>query len=328
MDLRVGWLDEVHAKTLYCAVWNGLQTVHDSVPVEYCFVWNGSRVPGCAIDTFCRRNGISIRFFEIGNFPGKLFVDPQGVNARSSLMRGLPAYPADRQLLQDFALWKKDYISYKERQPLVPQSLTLKRINWLYAMDYLGERLLGIPANDNLGFRKKVVRQAQRHASIKLDLAMNIPAGPFMLMALQTNQDSQILLNSPINQLQAIARARDIASEKGMPLILRPHPAETDHAFLLRLADLQQDDSLIFSDAPTFELLKKCSAVVVINSTVGLEAKIMGKKTYILGRCFYEGFTESDLAFYIMCYLLNYDYFKLSNREAKLPERILGMPGA
>jgi len=50
--------------------------------------------------------------------------------------------------------------------------------------------------------------------------------------------------------------------------------------------------------------------VVTINSTVGLEALLYGKKVVSLGRCFYKEFDQARLLKYIHSFLIDgIDYF-------------------
>ena len=57
------------------------------------------------------------------------------------------------------------------------------------------------------------------------------------------------------------------------------------------------------------ELIENSKCVITINSTVGMEAMIIGKPILILGDAIYSGFNQRRLATYIINYLLNIEYF-------------------
>lgn len=85
----------------------------------------------------------------------------------------------------------------------------------------------------------------------------------------------------------------------------------------------EQSDKIIFTNDNTYKLIKNAIEVVTINSTVGLESLIMGKKTKILGKAFYESFTELDIARYIMGFLINEDYWGTGNISENIFRKIL-----
>lgn len=126
---------------------------------------------------------------------------------------------------------------------------------------------------------------------------------------LQVSTDSQLLVNSDIDNLQALRRAAEIAENAGVRLVVKPHPAEGDRLFVERLAALRHELGFLFVEGNTFQLMQHSSRVVTINSTAGMEAMLLGKPVTVLGRAMYEKFTIEDLACY-MNYLIDVDYFK------------------
>ena len=64
---------------------------------------------------------------------------------------------------------------------------------------------------------------------------------------------------------------------------------------------------------PTVSILKYCERVITINSTVGLEAMLMGKPVEFLGKSFYESLDKERMQNYIMSYLINIDFFGTAN---------------
>ena len=54
--------------------------------VDKFVLWNGSILQGYVASIIADYFNIHTLFFEIGNFPNKIFIDAKGVNAKSSLM--------------------------------------------------------------------------------------------------------------------------------------------------------------------------------------------------------------------------------------------------
>ena len=57
------------------------------------------------------------------------------------------------------------------------------------------------------------------------------------------------------------------------------------------------------------EDIENADTIVTINSTVGMEALILGKKLKVLGRAIYKNVDEKRLIQYIMEYLIPVDYW-------------------
>lgn len=68
----------------------------------------------------------------------------------------------------------------------------------------------------------------------------------------------------------------------------------------------------------TFELISNAIKVITINSTVALEAKIIGVDVDILGKSYYRLFDEDKIKKYIMGYLVDMDFF--SQKQFKVEQ--------
>ena len=112
----------------------------------------------------------------------------------------------------------------------------------------------------------------------------------YIFVPFQVETDSQIITNSPwiksMSQLwQHIVNALDIADDPSIRIVIKEHPSE-----LIRHDELHQKDSrIIFSNqCSTQELIENALAVMTINSTVGIESLLLGKKVIILGEACYD----------------------------------------
>ncbi len=120
----------------------------------------------------------------------------------------------------------------------------------------------------------------------------------YVFLALQVTTDSQIKINSDVDNFDAINYAINYARKKGLVLYVKPHPSEMDFVFLDELEHLSKKESGFFIVRNnTVDLISKADSVVVINSTVGMEAIVLGKEVEILGRALYSFINKDEMSF-------------------------------
>ena len=288
---------------------NFLEQFLDSVPVELFFFWNGSSFVARAISDYVKQRGIKTLYFEIGNFPGKLFVDPVGVNIRSRFAICYRDMDRSRVDMPCFEEWVNNFLEEKRKSHQVLQARVSTGFNWSYPIDMAGFYFCSAPWSE----RPRVFRRTFNYVFSRLihyDFdEFNLEEKPFFFFPLQVSTDSQILWNSPIGILDALRNASAMAAKAGVCLAVKPHPAESDRLFVQRLVRLREELGFVFVNNNTFDLIRQSEKVITINSTVGLEAMLCGKQVTCFGQPMYENFTREDLAFYIRCYLLDIDFF-------------------
>lgn len=162
----------------------------------------------------------------------------------------------------------------------------------------IGHELLGILPR-YLTRKSRWARDAQTLA------AFNEVSSPYYFFPLQLNTDSQIQLYSPyVRMTEAIADVMTSFAEKAPAasrLLIKNHPL--DNGFIqygrfiaAMAAELGVAERVTFVESGvTADLMAKCRAVVVVNSTVGLAALELGKPVYCLGNAVYNlvGLTAS-----------------------------------
>lgn len=274
------------------------------------WLWNGSNIVRQTLVDVGRRLGIKSLFFEFGNFPGKIFVDTEGVNCRSWYARHrdeMKKVPVD---LDSFRTWKLSYVESKIQQHFVPQANFASRFNFSFALDLAGFWLFGgISPEPARPLWRTIDFLRRRFSRITFDL-FNPKENPgYLFFPLQVSTDSQILWNSDISQVEALQCAADISKKEGKDLIVKLHPAEPHWSAISDVLHKRKILGFKLVTGNTFDLLQYCSRVVTINSTVGLEALIIGKPVKILGKSHYEGFDEKEIAIYIQKYLIDIDFF-------------------
>jgi capsular polysaccharide export protein len=297
--------------------------VFETRSVSRCLIWNGQQLIGRAIAKACEMHGIPTRYLEISNLPDKLFVDPMGVNALSSIGKDasvLDELPSPTE--QQHREWLIAYEQHKKR-PL-PQSRTRIVRKGISLLNY-GAKIAsrGVARKSLRALRVanalRTLSQA-RHFSERELAKMS----PYVFLALQVSSDTQITLHSEVNNVGALEFAIDHAKKNKQKLLVKLHPAETDESVIAAIVGRQQSGDFVIVSSPSIDLLKNAGTVITINSTVGMEAMLYGKTVIALGRCLYREFDQERLLKYIHAFLIDgVDYFGAAPVGARAARRVL-----
>ncbi|MCD9522778.1 hypothetical protein GLP14_07985 [Photobacterium carnosum] len=270
--------------------------------IDYLFVWNGSGTVGKAFKASSEKLNIPILYFEISNLPNSLFVDPEGVNAKSSIYKSedkIDLYRIPTSF--DFDEWLIKYEESKSK-PL-PQAKNKGKWNFLYLIDTAWSYSIGLK---EVIINKKINGITKQKNICPVVEKMGNLSDDYILLPLQVSSDSQLLLNSDYKNEDMIKIAIAQAKINQVKLFIKIHPAENDYSYL----EGEYDNFVTFVVNPTVDLIKHSQLVIVNNSTVGLEAMIYGKKVQVYGLCIYKNFNNERLHKYISSYLVNgIDYF-------------------
>uniref|UniRef100_UPI001168A7BA capsular polysaccharide export protein, LipB/KpsS family n=1 Tax=Vibrio cholerae TaxID=666 RepID=UPI001168A7BA len=244
------------------------------------------------------------------NIPGKIFVDELGVNAQSSLFynpKKLSNYTLDES---EYNEWKSKFILDKTSKNMnIPQKAKGEYFGLRHVADYLFQILFGFPTFSNSSVRKKIRSILGRKVEIKKQYNHNIVSriNDFIFFPMQVSSDTQIKINSSIDNRQAIELI--VNKYEVDNVIIKPHPADSDVEYVLDL--VENSANLNVSNENTYSLIMRSKHVITINSTVGLEALIFGKPVTFLGNSIFSSMTKHDIAVYLMKYLINIDFFNV-----------------
>jgi capsular polysaccharide export protein len=307
LEVLIGLITLKEAQKIYDATIQLLE----QIPIEqidYFFIWNGCKVIDFAFRDFASKHGIKTLFFEIANIKGKLFVDPRGTNAQSLLF-------ANKNILKKFKVssahyedWRRDYIKDKFTQKSVPQAKKGKLVTAVKRALY-----------DQWGyyFRHGAARREIPFSHVKNYLIKNkqykasnhFERGSYVFFPLQVSTDTQIVINGRMDLISAIEYSLKKAQEWDKKLVIKPHPVEKNPVCLNYILKLVNKHKTEIADGNTFQLIRDSYKTITINSTVGLEAKILRQPVEVIGKALYEDFDEEDIERYIEGYLINLDYF-------------------
>lgn len=303
-EFKIKYFSENLIKNLYSASYINIKNLVDKENVKYIFIWNGSEIIDKAAKKIAEEYNIKTIYFEIGNFPGKLFVDPFGTNAASNLYKNkniLKNYNVDYKIYQQ---WKEKFIERNLKQHIVKQSKNIFPKMGQFFWNRIGE--IFITKFFCLKDTEEKILRFLYHKIYRVNYTSYDLSKKYIFFPLQVSIDTQIVIHSDINLQDALDYAIQKADELGYDLLVKPHPAEPNIKFM---KSLLKDKKLCLVNYNTLELIKNAYEIITINSTVGLEARLLNKKVDILGKALYKSFNEEDISRYILGYLINIDYF-------------------
>lgn len=293
----------------YNSIYHLLEQIHLSENVGLMFIFGGYSVSGLVLEDFAAKHKIPKLYFELSNIPGKIFADPKGTNARSSISLNsnlLDEYSINES---DFQIWRSGYVNSKLNQKDIPQSENIKPINWGYFLDWFGFLFLRIPKGANRGIFSQVTNKLLIKFNNLKPCNTSLTGVKYIFYPMQVSTDAQVLINSNWNNSEAIIHAYNLAKTENLILVIKPHTAEKSYAEIKKIKKLKKELGFIISDENTFKLITESEKVITINSTVGLESLILKKEVTVLGNSFYKVFTQEQVKKYLTGFLIDIDFF-------------------
>lgn len=265
----------------FCWLVRELDSFLAAVQPAALFFWNGSGLAAGIAEQLGRARGIPLLFAENGYLPNTLQLDPEGVNAFSSIGRGmsLESLAIIRYSDHEIAEFERAIDDYRAGKPPARVGPAGGRIR------------PGLAAYLLQGWYDW--RQRERGRPINRLIPRGVPELPerFVFFPLQVRSDSQLTIHSPLYGNRLDAAIRDLAEAlrevaPGLRLVVKLHPVDakrTDYDPLVRALP----DVIWAGGGDVRTILERCACVVTVNSTVGIEGMIFGKPVVTLGNNFY-----------------------------------------
>jgi len=116
----------------------------------------------------------------------------------------------------------------------------------------------------------------------------------YIFVPFQVNFDSQVIINSPrVNSMvelyEILEKTLIMINSKNIIFVIKEHPSDS-----YTYSDLHgRNDRIKFVNENTEDLIRNAKAVITLNSSVGIEASMLGKTVLVLGNACYgiEGVT-------------------------------------
>lgn len=228
--------------------------------IDLVCVWNGTLVPLAAAVRVARKLGRKTIFFENGYLPNTTTVDPKGVNNCNSLV-GKPRSFYDAVIPND--VWLSEL--HKGTA-----SIRALKTKWYHGI-----------------LKKKPMVQNE-----DIDLPQK-----FIFLPFQVNDDTQVLLHSPViktmdelvNYAIEAVKEHNWHYDEEVWIIAKEHPSDFGRVDYSALIERYKNEKILFLRYyPTPELIEKSSGVITLNSSVGIEALVKHKPVITLGKAFYN----------------------------------------
>ena len=236
--------------------------------IERLVVFNGCTYPEADA---AEDMDIPVWYLENGYFPNTFQCNRKGVNAKA-----------------DFSnLTAEEFVnfSYQETSVGLHKTVNVRRCYTWYILSKLCN-LVYFPKKEIVGlynvYRQR--RNQKRNRNISKEIPRELPA-KYLLYPLQCTQETQLWLNSDFDSIEStVEPVIRLAKRLGLPLILKEHPADymmhsydrfaSDEVFVTRVRDIDT-------------LISGADAVVVMNSSTGLQAAGLYKPVLTFGKNMY-----------------------------------------
>lgn len=310
IEIKLNNITMNEAILFYNIIGEKLIKIYNKYKIDYLFLWNGCKIGDFACADFAKKYNIKTFYFEVANIPGKLFVDQQGTNRKSSIFTNPEQLDFfDKENRYKYLKWKEEYLKTKFGNYVLPQSRYAKKIKRAISpvLNIITIKL-GIGIHNDV-YYKNLKRIFSSNIKVKLSSNVDYKREKYVLVPLQVSDDTQVMINSDVGLKELIDYSYKYAKENSMKLVIKPHPAEQDNSILNYIYSINDTDGIVITNDNTMKLIKYSNYVITINSTVGLEALILDKPVKFLGYSFYSKFDQNRLINYIISYLKNIDYF-------------------
>lgn len=289
------------AKIAYLKGYVSIKKVLEHEKPDVVLIWNGYQAFAHGVNTACKELGIKTLFLEIGNIPGKIFIDPEGVNTNSKLYRNphlLYQYKLDESEKEK---WFHEYTNYLSGNAVPPQ----RNIEEIHIP--LLERITSSPVSAFFSMLNQR-NITTKMCSFKDSIWFGALPKEYVFVPLQVSTDTQLLINSDINNFQLIQKLKN-HSEEDVKFVIKFHPCDEEESIKKIKLLIKDDERFVINQETTYKLINRSKSVITINSTVGLEALLLDKPVKFEGKTIFSKFTTAMAFNYAMKYLVDLDYF-------------------
>ncbi|MEM1113374.1 MAG: hypothetical protein AAGI11_15785 [Pseudomonadota bacterium] len=293
--------------------------------IDYVFVWNGHSVSGIATKlTVALFPEAKSAYFELANLPGKIFMDPAGVNAKSWLYRN-PDYLLEEPMPTDaeWQVWRDTYLTVKKQSQYAPPQVSSSMSVADRVLEYVWARFFGglyLTRKDEGVAVIRSLLSLGRKSAFDTEVFSFDAQKPFVFFPMQVDHDSQLLINSSLGNRAALEAILECDKRD---VVVKPHPASEAESWLW-LVDLAREERsrVHIATGNTLSLIESAAKVYAINSTVGMEALILEREVTFLGNSLFEQLSPERLRCFILRHLIDLDFFSSEPVSERVLERV------
>lgn len=248
--------------------------------VGFCLVFSDVRPFSAAVQVAARELGVPCVFMERGAFRLRTSsLSTQGLNARFRLMQARLGEPID-------GLQSLKGVTRRPGEPWLRTRFLLFMLSnllafsvqpWRAALQHKTYRL-----NHYVRIALRQIANARHDRAVDADAGPRLPPGPRLLLPLQLESDTQFVLHSPFNGNQELL---DFVVEKGREAVPGAVVLVKRHPMDVRRYRLPAGAHWVEGNLQRY--FAGSAAVVCVNSNVGFEAAVAGKRVLCFGDSFY-----------------------------------------
>jgi hypothetical protein len=269
-----------------------LERLFDEVRPDILVPEVGSETMRTAAHLIALDRGVTTLFVFLTIFPNplRLYIDtPHAPPVPPDDVRALD--PAERAEVEAFI---RSYID-RDRPTLPHRKATITAAKLRDFARHVTVRATAERDNEYLKPSHFVTNFAKQRARAKLSSRLHepLPDAPFVYFPLHVTDDFKVKRVIPhcVDQAYLIEMVADMLPQ-GLNLVLKEHPVSIGRnpvGFLRRLTN-RENVHLVDPHTSSHELVRRSRAVIVISSTVGLEALLHGQPVLTMGQPFYAGY--------------------------------------
>lgn len=249
-----------------------------------------------------RKHGIDHLFYEPACFPGRVVFN------LNTFLSDIPVEIAKLVSSAHARAWAKNYVNdYLDKASLViPQKdrhlfadmTTRRMVNW-FNVKRLSQKLAQkyiwkeqAEFDELWRVFKFNARKLVRRQFMDSQYSKFSGTGKYIYYPLHVPHDVQLTVRSRLFYFQeGIIEYLSRILPLGYELLIKEHPASVGAlpvGGLRRLLQGRRNVKLLHPSTNSFDIVKNAAAVVVVNSKVGFEALMQGKRVIVLGEAFYR----------------------------------------
>lgn len=311
-----GRLTVPEAQFAYSATYDNVnEYILSNIGEELVFIIpSGRHVHHLAAKELLKKYSLKSIYINYSNFPGYTFFDPKGTDSQSAIYSNIEIL--DRYITESLHVEKVfDYFSnLKKGQKSIPQkeskNILIKLKEYSFYIDSYIQKVFHVYGDRRTSFNNY---QCKTPSSGSLSYRDANFEEEYVFFPLQVSTDQQVLNNYNKGSIyEAITEAIEKAKFMSIPLYIKEHPAEKNkeaiRSYLKKTCKENKDVYVVNEN--TSKLINNASCVITINSTVGLESKLMNKEVIFLGESLYKEASNIQLAAYLDRYFVDVDYHR------------------
>lgn len=263
-----------------------------------CFVQNlGAEIYRRVITCVAKYNNIPNLMMSFTPFPGRMTLITDSERHRLDELRLLDY----SELNTDERNWTEKYIQdFREKKNMfavakVPSLIPGPRSVFRLFTEYYRKRFVnkGQEPQSLIRIKKRRLLNGIRARWVRLYYSDWPVSDKYVFFPLHTINDEQITIRAPqFYEQEYLVRLIARSLPQGYKLCVKEHPAGIGQYPLNMLKKIVEPDNVVLvpSQINSHEVIKRSSAIIVINSTVGFESLFYYKPVIVLGEAFYKGY--------------------------------------